>query len=404
MHRFRTIAIAVSLACLGVQAAIAGPYVPSIGTSESTGVLGNTEATTSVAPSLSGGPESGAPAGIPGKVPPVKNAKKMAYLPTPSTSTNTPAVPTVRQPNVVATGTDGSVVPHRESSTEIWEKAIKAPPEGVISKRSKHAAEIALMQAYQSGRMQNLPPIAGTNGEVLYAYGQSLPTLVTAPLHTSLIVLQAGMKPNKGIGLSPAFWQVNTLMAGDQPEVAITPRFAGLHGDLVISGTSASGKAMNYVIEVVSDANRYTPMIGFYYPDAIEHTWKEDQAASQSFHKKVDAETVAPLPSIDAADLDFRWKMHCAGGGWFSNSDCKSIMPERVFDDGKQTFIQFKPGQGSQGGIPSILAENAAGQNAIINTQFRDGYYIVDGVPPKILLIAGKGDSGKVVKLVHEGK
>ena len=77
-------------------------------------------------------------------------------------------------------------------------------------------------------------------------------------------------------------------------------------------------------------------------------------------------------------------------------------MPERVFDDGKQTFIQFKPGQGSRGGIPSVLAENAAGQNAIINTTFRDGYYIVDGVPHKILLLAGKGSNGKVVKLVHE--
>ncbi len=392
MRRFRTVAVAVSLACLGVQAAIAGPFVPPIGASEAPAA--SSEA------SGSSGASSGAPAGIPGKVPPVK---KMAYLPTPSTSPNAPAVPTLKQPDVAATGTDGSIVTHRESSTEIWENAIKAPPEGVISRRSKRAAEMALMRAYESGRMQNLPPIAGTNGEVLYAYGQSLPTLVTAPLHTSLIVLQAGMKGAKGVGLSPAFWQVNTLMAGDQPELAITPKFAGLHGDLVITGTSASGKPMNYVIEVVSDANRYTPMIGFYYPDAIVHTWKADQATSQSFHKKVDAETVAPLPSINAADLDFRWKMRCAGGGWFSNSDCGAILPERVFDDGKQTFIQFKPGQGSQGGIPSILAENAAGQNAIINTQFRDGYYIVDGVPPKILLIAGKGDSGKVVKIVHEG-
>ncbi|AIA55690.1 TrbG/VirB9 family P-type conjugative transfer protein [Acidithiobacillus caldus] len=304
---------------------------------------------------------------------------------------------TVQQPNAQPT------VGKPESSTEVWEQAIQAPPEGKISKLSKQAAEEALMQAYQAGRLRNLPPIVGTNGEILYAYGQSYPTLVTAPLHTSIIVLQRGMQDPKGVGLSPAYWQTNTLMVGNQPELAITPRFAGLHGNLIITGTSPSGKPMNYPIEVVSDKNRYTPMVGFYYPEDILIRWQASAKRQANFQKKVQAETVAVLPSIDPSDLDFRWKMRCAGGGWFSNSDCRSILPERVFDDGKQTFIQFRPGQGSHGGIPSILAENAAGQNAIVNTTFRDGYYIVDGVPPKILLIAGKGDSGKVVKIVHEG-
>jgi type IV secretion system protein VirB9 len=310
-----------------------------------------------------------------------------SYLPpkTPS-SASTPSVP----------------APKPLTSAQIWQKAIATPPEGKISMRSKRAAEKTLVAAYEAGKTQDLPPIAGTNGEVIFAYGQSLPTLVTAPMHTSLVLLRAGMTAPHIVGLNPAYWSVQTLMAGNRPELAITPRFKGLHGNLVVTGASPHGKPMNYVIEVTSDANRYTPMIGFYYPGAFVRTWKNDAATTEAFTKKVNAETVAALPTIDAADLDFRWKMHCAGGGWFSNSDCGSIEPERVFDDGKQTFIQFTPGQGSHGGIPSILAENAAGQNAIINTQFRDGYYIVDGVPHKVLLIAGKGSSGKVVKLIHE--
>ncbi|EGQ62800.1 conjugal transfer protein TrbG/VirB9/CagX [Acidithiobacillus sp. GGI-221] len=276
--------------------------------------------------------------------------------------------------------------------------AAAGPHLGAVQK----AAEKALVAAYEAGKTQNLSPIAGTNGEVLYAYGQSLPTLVTAPLHTSVIVLRSGMTGPKAIGLSPAYWQVEALMAGQQPELAVTPRFAGLHANLVVTGTSPSGKAMNYVIEVTSDKTRYTPMIGFYYPDAIVRTWKQDAAAKAAFAQKVSRQTVAVLPTIDAANLDFHWKIHCAGGGWFSDSDCRSIEPLRVFDDGKQTFIQFRPDQGSHGGIPSVLAENAAGQNAIVNTTFRDGYYIVDGVPHKILLLAGKGSSGKVVRLIHE--
>ncbi|WP_427967788.1 TrbG/VirB9 family P-type conjugative transfer protein [Acidithiobacillus sp.] len=366
---------AVAMACLTLSAvAWAGPVVTPAGDT----------------------PAGGAPNGIPGQVPPMPSQ-------TPSAGTaGAYTVPSVRQPTVQPAGTDGGNFAKKESSAEIWDKAIQAPPEGKISTRSKIAAERALMQAYEAGRLQSLPPIAGTNGEVLYAYGQSLPTLVTAPLHTSIIVLRDGMRGAKAVGLSPGYWQIEALMAGRQPEVAITPRFAGLHANLVVTGTSPSGKPMNYVIEVTSDANRYTPMIGFYYPDAIVRSWKEDAATQAAFAHKVSRETVAVLPSINPADLDFRWKIRCAGGGWFSHSDCGSITPERVFDDGKQTFIQFRPDQGDRGGIPSILAENAAGQNAIVNAAFRDGYYIVDGVPPRILLLAGKGGSGKVVKLLHE--
>ncbi|WP_226829088.1 TrbG/VirB9 family P-type conjugative transfer protein [Acidithiobacillus ferrooxidans] len=333
---------------------------------------------------------SPAPGGIPGKVPPAAGAAT-DY-----------AVPAIHQPDVQATGTTGTASPSSESSAEIWQKAIATPPQGRISARSKTAMEKALVAAYEAGKTQNLPPIAGTNGEVLYAYGQSLPTLVTAPLHTSIIVLRGGMQNPKAVGLSPAYWQVVTLTAGNQPEMAITPRFNGLHGNLVVTGTSPQGKPMNYVIEVTSDPAHYTPMIGFYYPNAMVRTWKQEEADRQAFTQKVSRETIAALPSINAASLDFRWKMHCSGGGWFSSSDCRSIMPLRVFDDGKQTFIQFKPGQDSRGGIPSILAENAAGQNAIINTIYRDGYYIVDGVPNRIILLAGKGSNGKVVKLIHE--
>lgn len=293
-------------------------------------------------------------------------------------------------------------VPAQLSSAQVWKQAIATPPQGRISNRSKAAMEKALVAAYNAGKTQNLPPIAGTNGEVLYAYGQSYPTLVTAPLHTSLLLLRAGMKPGKSIGLSPAYWNVQALMSGNQPELAITPRFAGLHGNLVITGTSPSGKPMNYVVEVTSDANQYTPMMGFYYPDAISRQWKVQAVQAANFQHKVNASTVAVLPNINPADLNFHWKVECGGGGWFSNSDCGSIEPTQVFDDGKETFIHFRPDQGSHGGMPSVLAENAAGQNAIVNTQFRDGYVIVDGVPPKIILLAGKGSNGQVVKLIHE--
>lgn len=380
---------ALSLAALGLALpgmAVAGVDVPSQGQG--------------TAPP-SGRQGAPAPRQAPAEAPPPAKASPPARASQPAKAASRKAVivPAIRKDG---TAPFQAAVPAQPTSAQIWRKAIATPPQGRISNRSREAMEKALVAAYDAGKTQNLPPIAGTNGEVLYAYGQSLPTLVTAPLHTSLIVLRAGMKPGKSIGLSPAYWNVEPLMSGNQPELAITPRFAGLHGNLVITGTSSSGKPMNYVIEVTSDANQYTPIIGFYYPGAIVRQWKQAAAAQADFRHQVNAQTVAVLPSIDPADLDFHWKIECGGGGWFGGSDCRSIEPSQVFDDGKQTFLRFRPGQGSHGGIPSVLAENAAGQNAIVNTQFRDGYTIVDGVPHKILLLAGKGSSARVVKLIHE--
>ncbi|QER45259.1 TrbG/VirB9 family P-type conjugative transfer protein [Acidithiobacillus caldus] len=288
----------------------------------------------------------------------------------------------------------------RESSTEIWQQTVAAPPAGRIQSRSLASMQKALVSAYEAGKLQSLPPIAGSNGEILYAYGNSLPTLVTAPLHTSIIQLEPGCHPALATGAPASEWVVHTVMAGNQPELTVMPKFTGLHTDLVIPATSASGKPMNYVIELTSDARKYTPMIGFYYPNRDIRTWNAQAAVATAAKQKAAQETVAELPNLSVSDLDFRWKMRCAGGGWFSDSDCRSIEPVRVFDDGTHTYIQFKPDQASHGGIPSILAENSAGKPAIINAQFRDGYYIVDSVPDKILLIAGKGSSGKVVKIV----
>ena len=287
------------------------------------------------------------------------------------------------------------------SSAKIWQETIKAPPSGRMQHRTLEGMQKALVSAYQAGNLQSLPPIAGTNGSILYAYGHSLPTLVTSPMHTSIIMLQPGSHPAMASGASPAVWKISTVMAGDQPEVLVTPYHEGLHTDLVIPATSASGKPMNYVIDLTSDATQYTPILGFYYPGQMEVRWKEQANVTATAKAKVKAETVATLPSLNVADMNFDYKVHCSGGGWFSSSSCGSIMPERVFSANGHTYIQFGPKQAEHGGIPAILGENSAGENAIINAQYRDGYYIVDSEPAKILLLAGKGSNGKVVKITR---
>lgn len=92
-------------------------------------------------------------------------------------------------------------------------------------------------------------------------FTHSLPTLVTAPMHTSVIMLQPGSHPVLATGAPASGWSVHAIMVGNQPEVIVRPKVEGLHTDLVIPATSASGKPMNYVIELTSDQHHYTPLM-----------------------------------------------------------------------------------------------------------------------------------------------
>lgn len=289
----------------------------------------------------------------------------------------------------------------KETSAQIWAKLIKTPPQGKESFETRDQAIKALLAAQHAHQITNLPPIAGTNGEILYPYGQSWPTVVASPLHVTVLLLGKGDKPFQIVNGAPGMWKQTQAMAGSRPEILISPRFSGLHTNLVVTATGPNGQDRTYTFNLVSDKGQYVPMVGFYYPQTMETQWKLQVQASKSSAQKVDAQTVATLPNLNVADLDFQWKVHCAGGGWFFSSSCGSIRPSRVFDDGVQTYIQMPGGLSTHGGLPSILAENGDGKPAIINWRYRDGYFIVDGVPPEIILIAGVGSGAKVVRIRH---
>ncbi len=283
------------------------------------------------------------------------------------------------------------------SSEQSWDKLVKAPPAAHESFQTRQSAIKALVAAQKAGTISSLPPIAGSDGSILYPYGESWPTVVASPLHVAIIELAPGDKPTDVVIGEPGEWRISHAMAGNQPILAVSPRFAGLHTNLMVTATSADGKNRVYYLNLVSDKARYVPRVGFYFPQEMETKWTESATEAAN-------STVATLPSLTAANLDFNWKIRCGGGGWFSSSDCRSIEPSRVFDDGVHTYIQISGNLANTSGLPTILATNTAGQPAVINYRVKDGYYILDGVPGQIKLVAGVGSNGRVAVLTREGR
>jgi len=155
------------------------------------------------------------------------------------------------------------------------------------------------------------------------------------PLHTCIIELPEGVKPVTTVGISKSEWNVQQAMVGKQPEIFLSPKFKGLHQNIVVAVTD-QGRPINYEIRLVSDAVRYVPALKIEDSGGEVRSWKAELGNTLAGHSVADhkgkAPRVLPLPNIRLNHINLHWSIHCSGGGWFASSDCKPIRPLRVYD------------------------------------------------------------------------
>lgn len=336
------------------------------------------------------------------KVPTTTAATTSATATTQSASTPPKTSANYTVPAIKGNGRLAVALP--PSPAQVWNQAIATPPEGKESASTKALAQQALQAAKDSDA--TLPVVPGQNGMVSSLYGR--PVLVCSPLHTCVIELPAGVKPVVTAGLSKAEWNVQQAMVGDQGEVFLSPKFAGLHQDIVIAGTAADGTAgktpVNFGVRLVSDKTRYVPFLKIAGTGGLVHNWKTGvrsdsdmgdwsslASPSPRSASQKPQPSVPPLPNVNlVGKVNPDWRISCGGGGWFASSDCQPIKPLRVYADGTHTFIQMPDGLASHGGFPILQAFDKSGQQIGVNTQIRGDEYVVDSVPPKIRLVLGK--------------
>ncbi|MBU2839815.1 TrbG/VirB9 family P-type conjugative transfer protein [Acidithiobacillus thiooxidans] len=294
----------------------------------------------------------------------------------------------------VVPGIHGKSLPP-PTPAEIFQHAITTPPEGPESQRVHQLAEDALVASQQS--KVNIPMLPEHNGGIATtSAGEAV--LVCAPLHTCVIALPDGVKPVTTVGVSPAEWQIQQAMVGKQPEIFLSPKFKGLHQNIVIAATDHK-KAVNYQVHLVSDANRYIPILkiqGIAGP--VTRAWSPAEKAmirgnlptmkgkSPISWPDPAKSQALPLPRVPIQRIQTDWSIHCGGGGWFSESNCTPIRPLRVYDDGTHTFIDMPKGLSSHGGYPIVQGFNRSGKEIGIDTEIRNRQIVVNSVPASIKL------------------
>ncbi len=238
------------------------------------------------------------------------------------------------------------------------------------------------------------PALAGTNGEVMYPYGQSHPTITCAPLRVCVIELIPGERiTNIAIGDS-ARWLVEETMAGSTPVLNIKPTAAGLETNLSIATTSRL-----YYLTLVSDKTTYTPMVGFYDPAMIAaQTQQAAQAVAAVRAMRaatVKRRTVLPLGEVNPARLNFDFGCDVPHHWWQQSPPHPDFFPTRVFQGGGHTYLEM-PRHMKWGVAPAVFAVEG-GQTALVNSRLVHGYIVIDGEPVKFQLAVGAGDHARVV-------
>lgn len=227
----------------------------------------------------------------------------------------------------------------------------------------------------------------GSDGRVVFVFGETMPTVVCAPLRMCEIELQPGEQvvdqPHIGDAVR---WNVSPGITGSgetrQTHVIIKPGEAGLDTNLLIP----TNRRM-YRLRLVSSERNYVSVVAFSYPQDDKQAWDMAiaQVASDEEH------VVAELPSMSVDALDFNYGVTVTKGRprW---------KPVRVFSDGSRTYIQLPPGTTAQD-APAVVALAADGTEQLVNFRLRGGYVMVDRVISRAALISGVGGQAERIEI-----
>lgn len=220
----------------------------------------------------------------------------------------------------------------------------------------------------------------GENGEVVFLFGESMPTIVTAPLRLTDIVLEAG-EIIKDVQIADSVrWVVSLSVSGEEPNltshVIIKPTDKNLQTTLNIM----TNKRV-YRLNLISEAKKFMPAVSFNYKNDIIKTLNQYQndmkkiSNSKNFYKVQD-DVVAS--NID--NLDFGYNIEGKA----------NFKPLRVYNDGVKTYIQM-PKNMKFYEAPALMLLDNGKENEIVNYRLKYDTFIVDRLFDNAVLIAGVG-------------
>ena len=236
---------------------------------------------------------------------------------------------------------------------------------------------------------QSVEPVLAGGGKVVFVHGASLPTIVASPMQVCDVELEPGETIHEIVVGDSARWMVDSGTAGSgvgaTVHLFIKPVDAGLESSAVVTTNRRV-----YHLRLVSQRSGHTPYVGFMYADAMRHKAAQKQAVDAK-NREWNSTTVDGKQA-DLSALNFNYEV----------KGKTSWKPERVYDDGQQTFIRLPEKTGS-GEMPVLLVRKGK-QDVLVNYRVKDSAMIVDGLFDRIALIIGVGGDQEKVEVIRGNK
>lgn len=251
------------------------------------------------------------------------------------------------------------------------------------------ATEKKALRLSGSWSRQGVDPVLTGGGKVVYVHGASLPTIVAAPMQVCDVELQPGETVHEIVVGDSSRWMVDSGTAGSGPgataHLFIKPVDSGLESSAVVTTDRRV-----YHLRLVSQRSGHTPYVGFLYSESLKQqaAWKQAREAREREWNSatVDGDTT------DLSALNFNYEVK-GKARW---------KPERVYDDGRQTFIRL-PKKSASGEMPVLLVRKGK-QDVLVNYRVKDSAMIVDGLFERIALIIGVGGDQEKVEIIRGNK
>lgn len=306
-----------------------------------------------------------------------------------TTSTASNETNTTNSSSVKSKNKSTYIVPSIKNSKDLTVKSSTSmvslgSPEAKESIKTKNEAKQALIESEKFKRP--LPVIgSGFSGQVNSFAGT--PVMVCSPNHTCGIIFPNGTTPIGTVGIKKTEWTITQFMADKRPEIFVSPKFSGVHQNMIVV-LNDNGQPVNYPIILVSDKSKYIPLLTIHNKTNIFHTWNSGIKAGgqKKKFKKVD---LTNLPNVNITKLNRNFTITCGGGGWFSSSNCNEIKPVSVYSNNQYTFLKMPKHLQNYGNFPIVMTENPSGKKSIVNFQIKGNDYVITGIPYKIILRLG---------------
>lgn len=219
-----------------------------------------------------------------------------------------------------------------------------------------------------------------------YAEG-ALFQVYTSPGHVTNIMLQEGEElagPGPVASGDTVRWIVGDTLSGSGPtrrvHILVKPTRADISTNLVINTNRRT-----YHLELSATTSAYMAAVSWTYPqDAL--------IALRS--AAVEAERAAPVAAgIDFSALNFDYRL---------SGDRPPWRPVRVFDDGRQVFVEF-PASIATSDMPPLFVIGPDRSAELVNYRVQGRYMVIDRLFDKAELRLGAGIGARHVSIVREG-